>query len=259
MRALGVVVPAPAFDDDLGFLEAVEDLSVEQLVAQPGVKALAVAVFPGAAGLDVSRAGADGGDPVPEGLGDELRAVVGTDVCWDAAQDKQVGQRVDDVDGPEPAVHPDGKALAGELIDDVEHAILPPVMGPILDEVIGPDMVGMLGPEPDAGSVIEPEPPALGLLVGNLQPLASPDPVHPLDPHFPPRPLQQRRDPPRAVAAILGGKGDDVGGQCRLVIGCPAYLALRRSMLPQNPACPAFGDTQFRHNMINAGPATRGA
>src|ERR671911_1403366 len=33
--AKGVIVPAPALDDDLGFLERVEDLAVEQLVPEP--------------------------------------------------------------------------------------------------------------------------------------------------------------------------------------------------------------------------------
>ena len=40
VRADRVVVVPPAFDDDLGFLERVEDLAVEQLVAQLGVEAL---------------------------------------------------------------------------------------------------------------------------------------------------------------------------------------------------------------------------
>jgi len=177
----------------------------------------------------------------------------------DTAQDKQVGKRVDDIDGLELAAHPDGEALAGELVDDVEHAILPPVVGAIFDEVVGPDVVGMLRPETDARAVIEPEPPALGLLMWNLQPLASPDPMHPLDPHHPARPLQHHRDPAIAIAAILGGKGNDVGGQCRLIIGSPGDLALRRSMLPQNPACPSFRDPEFMNDMINARPATRGA
>ena len=29
----------------------------------------------------------------------------------------------------------------GELVDDAEHAELPPVVGAVLDEVVGPDMV----------------------------------------------------------------------------------------------------------------------
>ncbi len=82
---------------------------------------------------------------MPHGLGDELRAVVGRDPGRNAAQDKQVGQHVDDVDGGEPALDPDGQALAGELVQDIEHAKGPLVMGPVMNEVIGPDMVGPLG------------------------------------------------------------------------------------------------------------------
>ena len=41
--------------------------------------------------------------------------------------------------------YPDGQTFVGELVDEVEHAILPPFVRAILDEVIGPDMVGPLG------------------------------------------------------------------------------------------------------------------
>jgi hypothetical protein len=47
-------------------------------------------------------------------------------------------------------------------------------MGAVLDEVVGPDVVRTLGPQPDAGAVRQPEPAALGLLGRNLQPLAAP-------------------------------------------------------------------------------------
>jgi hypothetical protein len=36
----------PAFDDDLSFSEGIEDLAVEQLIAQARVEALDVAVLP---------------------------------------------------------------------------------------------------------------------------------------------------------------------------------------------------------------------
>jgi len=75
MWALGVVVAPPALDDDLGLGEAVEDLPVEQLVPEFRVEALTVAVFPGAGRLDVGGLCADGCDPLPHRLGDELRAV----------------------------------------------------------------------------------------------------------------------------------------------------------------------------------------
>jgi hypothetical protein len=43
----------------LGLAESVEDFAVEQLVAQASVKALDVAVLPGAASLDVGGLGTD--------------------------------------------------------------------------------------------------------------------------------------------------------------------------------------------------------
>src|SRR5215472_2281323 len=52
---------------------------------------------------------------------------------------------------------------------------LRPIVGAILDEVIGPDMIAPLRPQPDARSVGQPEPAALGLLMGDLQPLEGDD------------------------------------------------------------------------------------
>ena len=66
----------PAFDDDLGFSERVEDFTVQQFVAYSPVEAFAVSVFPGWSGLYVSRLGSNGFDPISNGLCDELRAVV---------------------------------------------------------------------------------------------------------------------------------------------------------------------------------------
>ena len=69
-----------------------------------------------------------------------------------AAQDEQVREHANDVDRIQLAVHPDGQALPGELVDDVEQAELAPVMGALLDKVVGPDVVGALGAQPDARS-----------------------------------------------------------------------------------------------------------
>jgi hypothetical protein len=71
---------------------------------------------------------------------------------------------------------------------------------------------------------------ALGLFRGNLQPLAPPDPLDPLVVDDPARPAQQLGDFPIAVAAILPGKLDDVGGQPLLIVAASWDLALRRAM-----------------------------
>ena len=61
----GVVVNAPFLDQDLGLLLAVEQFTIEQLVAEPGVEAFTVSIFPGRSRFDVSSIGAHGSDPVP--------------------------------------------------------------------------------------------------------------------------------------------------------------------------------------------------
>src|SRR6188768_3970514 len=103
MRPDGVVVASPALDDNLRFTQRVEDLAVEEFVAQARIEALDEAVLPWAASLDVGGPCADGSDPVLHGLGDELGSIVGTDVSGNTAQDEEVRQCVDDVDGFEPA------------------------------------------------------------------------------------------------------------------------------------------------------------
>ena len=176
-----------------------------------------------------------------------------------AAQDEQVRQHVDDVDRLEPAGDADGQALVGELVDDVEHADFASIMGAILDEVVGPDVIAALGPQPDARSVIQPETAALRLLGGDLQPLASPDPLDPLVVDQPAGPAQQLGDLAIAVAAILPGQLDDVGRQPLFIVTALRDLALRRAMLPERRTGAALGNRQRSSNMLDAGAATRGA
>src|SRR5208283_3710726 len=175
-----------------------------------------------------------------------------THIAGHTAQDEQVRQDVDDVHRAELAIDPDGQAFPSELINDVEHAIFASIMGAILDEVVGPDMVRMLGPQTDAGSVIEPEPLPLWLLCRDLQPLPPPDALDALDVHRPAGAPQQRRDPSIAVAAILDGERNDVDGQRRLVIRRPGDLALRRAMLAENAAGETLGHAELFPDALHA-------
>lgn len=51
----------------------------------------------------------------------------------DAAQNKEVGKHVDDIDGLQLPLDPDGDAFPRELVDHVEHADFPAIVRPILD------------------------------------------------------------------------------------------------------------------------------
>jgi hypothetical protein len=82
MRADLVVVLAPESGDDTNFLQCVEDLPVEQLVAEPGVERFDVPVLPGTAWFDEQGAHTDFHKPLSEGLGREL----GRNECAPAAR-----------------------------------------------------------------------------------------------------------------------------------------------------------------------------
>ena len=103
----------------------------------------------------------------------------------------------------------DRQALTRELVDHGEHTELTPAPGAVLHEVISPDVIGMLGPEPYARTVIQPEPTALRLFLGNTKAHPPPDPSNTLVVHMPAVASGQCGNPPIAVATILAGKLND--------------------------------------------------
>src|SRR5439155_14844776 len=134
--------------------QRVEDLAIEQLVAQPGIKTLDEPVLPWTARRDVGGVCSDGTDPLLHRLGNELRAIIGTDMSGNAAQDEQVGEHIDDIDRLEPARYLNGQTFVGKFVDDVEHEEFASIMGALLDEVDRLVMDGALGQWQDALTVI---------------------------------------------------------------------------------------------------------
>src|SRR6266481_3484043 len=134
-------------------------------------------------------------------------------------------QIVDHVDRLELAGDTDRQAFMGELVEHVEHPILASVMGAVLDEVVGPDMIALLRAQPNARSVGQPEPAALGLLMGKLQPLTLPDTLDPLVVDDPARLAQQRGDLAIAIAAVLPGKLDNIRCETLLIVTTARDLA----------------------------------
>ena len=259
MRPDRVAVTPPAFDDDLSLAQRVEDFAIEQFIAQACVEALDVSVLPGAAWRNVGGLGTNGCDPFLHSLGNELRAIIGSDVARHTAQDEEIGQHIDHIDGLKFAGDPDRQAFMGKLVDHIEHSILPSIVGAILDKVVGPDMIAVLGLQPDAGSVRQPKPAAFGLFVRNLQPLTPPDPLDPLVVDQPARLLQQTGDLAIAIAAIQPGQRKGVGGEPLFVITAPRDLALCRAVLPERRTGATLGDMQDFTDLLDTGAATRGA
>ena len=77
LRAFGYVPPAPfTFPVAVLLFAFAAPERVEDLVVKLGVEAFAVSVFPWAAGFDIQGFDADPFQPVAQGSGDELGAVV---------------------------------------------------------------------------------------------------------------------------------------------------------------------------------------
>ena len=110
-------------------------------------------------------------------------------------------------------------------------------------------MIAVLRPQADARSVGQPEPAALGLFMGDLQPLASPDTLDPLVVDYPARLPQQSGDLAIAVAAVLPGKLDNIGRETLLVVTTTRDLALCRAMLPERRTGATLGDMQLRSDL----------
>ena len=133
-------------------------------------------------------------------------------------------------------------------------------MGAILDKVVAPDVVGPLGPQPEARPVRKPQAASLGLFGGNLQPLPSPDPLDPLVVDDPPDcRAQEFCDLAVAVTTVLAGEIDDVGRQPGLIVSSLRDAPLRRAMLSEYTADPPLGQLQGGSDVRDAGAATGGA
>jgi hypothetical protein len=252
-------MPAPTLDDDLSLAERIEYLTVQEFVSEPGVETLDVSVLPRTSRRDVRRLRADRRDPHLHRFGDELRAVVGTNVSRHAALNEKLGENIDDVDRFQLAPDPDRQALTRELIDHVEHPVFPSIMRAIFDEVVGPHVIAALRPQADTRTIRQPQTPAFRLLVRDLQPLAPPDPLNPLVIHQPARMAQQRGDLAIAVAAVLTGQFNDIGGQALFVISPRRRLALRRAMLSERRTGAALGDVKLTSDMLDTNATARGA
>ena len=146
----------PASDQDLGLLQRVEDLPVQQLIPELAVEGLVISVLPRRARFDIERFHTDPAQPVAHGMGGKLRAIVRTDMIGRAMALEQIGEDGEHVIALELSLDMDRQALTAMLIDHRKHAERLPVMRPIGDEVVAPDMAAILGPEPDARAVIQP-------------------------------------------------------------------------------------------------------
>ncbi len=175
------------------------------------------------------------------------------------AQDEQVGEDVDHFRGPELAPHPDGQALMGELVQDIEHPKPAAVMGTVLNEVIAPDMV--LAAPVSTGCRNHLRTTAVLVSTAAAAPSA-PRAARCAPPawHSPaPRAAEQRRDLAVPATPVLASQLGDVGRQLLLIVSAPRHLALCRAVLPEHRTGAALRHLHRLHHMLDTGTPARGA
>ena len=104
-------------------------------------------------------------------------------------------------------------------------------MGERAHEIVRPDVIPPLRPQPHARAIVEPQPATRLLLLRNLQPFAAPDPLHAILAHVPAGFLQLDGDASISIPAILAGQCDDGPGQRIFVVPLCRLVALRAAWL----------------------------
>ncbi len=100
-------MPAPVFDQDLGFFERVEDFAIEQLVSEPTVKAFVIPVLPRASWFNESGIDIQSMEPVFEDLGGKFTAVVRPNISGHPLGEKQITEDIEHIVRFERTTDPD--------------------------------------------------------------------------------------------------------------------------------------------------------
>lgn len=107
-------------------------------------------------------------------------------------------------------------------------------------EVVAPDVIAAFRSQPNARAVVQPQPPAWSLFLGNLQALPAPDAADAVLANIPPGFVEQGRDPAIAVPTVLRAKGDDGPRQGILVSPNRGDITLRSARLADDAAGVTF-------------------
>ena len=145
--------------------------------------------------------------------------------------DHGLGQHIDHLVAVDPPPDMDRQALPRVLVDQVQEPHCPSIVGVGTHEVVGPDVIAMLRPQPRAGAVVEPQTSAWFLPLRHLQSFAMPYELHAILARIPPSLLQLAGDASISIPAILAGQCDDGPGQRVLVIPQRGLVALGAAWL----------------------------
>jgi hypothetical protein len=102
-----------------------------------------------------------------------------------AVVQKEVGQQPHHVLRAYPSRAHRGQAIPGVFSEHIQNPKRPPILRPLRDEVVRPDMVTMGRSQEDTGTIGRPQPGPLGRLGRDLEPFLPPNRLHAILPHVP--------------------------------------------------------------------------
>ena len=107
------------------------------------------------------------------------------------------------------------------------------VVGPGVHEVVAPDVIPVRSPEPDAGTVVQPQPTTFWLFLRHFQSFPPPQSLDSFVIHSPALSAKQRGDSRIAIAAVLGRQFSHAPHQAGFIVGYVRLSSLGRTCLSQ--------------------------
>ena len=107
---------------------------------------------------------------------------------------EEIGEHLENVVSSSLSTDLDRQTLPRVLVEHGQKLQRTAVMGPRAYQVVGPHVILVQWPEPDARAIVEPQPTPFRLPSGHFQPLLPPDTLHTLVVHLPALDTQQVRD-----------------------------------------------------------------
>lgn len=259
VRMFFVVLMAPELDEGFRFKQVAEYLAVQEFIPEPGVEAFDVRVLPGRSRFNVARLGPESGKFIAEGLGNELRSVIGTNERRGTVDAHQASDLSDGIDSPDRAPNQDAMAFPGELIDHRHGLQGPAILGDIEYEVVAPDVSSELCRQMPGTGITQVEIPLLPLPLRHLKAVQTPETFNPRSGHRPTGPLKQGGYPTVAKARLFSGRLLHGMDKTFIPVRKRDLVALRGPRLPQDSTSPPFTDAQHILHMLDSQTATRRA
>lgn len=142
---VAVVVIRPFLGKDAHLCQVIEQVGIEDVLPEQAVEAFDVGVLGGLSRLDEQIADAVLSAPVAEGMGGELRTVVGTDDLGHSPMVDDALQRLYDAVTAQREPHFNGKRLTVVVIDEVQCPEPPSIGQRIAHHVHAPALVDASG------------------------------------------------------------------------------------------------------------------